>query len=67
MERLKRLIKKRKEIGKRPSYTKGGDYNITPNHLNIHKDYNDYIEYKRLGDLILEEISMLYDEGKLGG
>ena len=54
MERLIELIKKRKEIGKRPSYTKGGDY-------------NDYVEYKRLGDLILEEISRLYDEGKLGG
>lgn len=54
MEQLKELIKKRKEIGKRKSYTKGGNY-------------NDYVEYNRLGDLILEEIEMIYDEGKLGG
>lgn len=54
MERLIELIKKRKEIGKRKSYTKGGDY-------------NDYVEYKRIGDLILEEVCKLYDDGKLGG
>ena len=53
MERLIRLIKKRKEIGKRPSYTKGGSF-------------NDLIEYKRMGDLILEEVEKLYDDGKLG-
>ena len=52
MENLKRLIEKRKEVGKRPSYTKGGNY-------------NDIVEYNRLGCLILEEVTRLYDEGKL--
>lgn len=52
MERLIELIKKRKEIGKRKSYTKGGDY-------------NDYVEYDRIGGLILEEVCKLYDDGKL--
>lgn len=54
MERLIELIKKRKETGKRKSYTKGGDY-------------NDYVEYERIGGLILEEVCKLYDDGKLGG
>lgn len=54
MERLIRLIEKRKEIGKRKSYTKGGDY-------------NDFIEYNRIGNLILDEVCRLYKEGKLGG
>ena len=54
MERLIKLIEKRKEIGKRKSYTKGGDY-------------NDYIEYSRISELILDEFYKLYDEGKLGG
>lgn len=54
MERLIRLIEKRKEIGNRKSYTKDGDY-------------NDFIEYKRIGNLILNEVCMLYEEGKLGG
>lgn len=53
MERLIDLIKKRKEIGKRKSYTKGGDY-------------NDYVEYIRVGELILDEVCDLYDKGKLG-
>ena len=54
MERLIKLIEKRKEIGKRKSYTKGGDY-------------NDFIEYNRIGNLILDEVCRLYDERKLGG
>lgn len=39
MERLIKLIEKRKEIGKRKSYAKGGDH-------------NDYCEYNRIGELI---------------
>lgn len=54
MEHLIHLIEKRKEIGKRKSYTKGGDY-------------NDFIEYSRISELILDEVYKLYDEGKLGG
>lgn len=54
MERLIKLIEKRKEIGKRKIYTKCGDY-------------NDYIEYSRISELILDEVYKLYDEGKLGG
>lgn len=54
MEHLIHLIEKRKEIGKRKSYTKGGDY-------------NDFIEYNRIGNLILDEVCRLYEEGKLGG
>lgn len=53
MERLIKLIEKRKEIGKRPSYTKGGNF-------------NDHIEYNRIGNLILQEVCKLYDDGKLG-
>lgn len=53
MERLIRLIKKRKEIGKRLAHKKGGNF-------------NDLIQYKSIGDLILEEVNRLYDEGKLG-
>lgn len=53
MEHLIHLIEKRKEIGKRKSYTKGGDY-------------NDFIEYNRIGNMILDEVCRLYDEGKLG-
>lgn len=52
MERLIKLIEKRNEIGKRKSYTKGGDH-------------NDYCEYNRIGELILKEVHRLYDEGKL--
>ena len=54
MERLIHLIEKRKEIGQRKIYTKGGNY-------------NDYIEYSRISELILDEVYKLYDEGKLGG
>ena len=54
MEHLIHLIEKRKEIGKRKSYTKGGDY-------------NDFIEYNRIGNLILDEVCRLYEEGILGG
>lgn len=54
MERLIKLIEKRKEIGKRKSYTKGGDH-------------NDYCEYNRIGELILKEVYRLYDEGKFNG
>lgn len=54
MEQLIHLIEKRKEIGQRKSYTKGGNY-------------NDFIEYNRIGELILDEVYELYDEGKLGG
>lgn len=52
METLKDLIKKRKEIGQRPSYTNGGNY-------------NDWLEYNRLGNLIIEEVCRLYDAGEL--
>lgn len=53
MERLINLIEKRNEIGKKKSYTQGGDY-------------NDYCEYIRIGELILKEVQKLYDEGRLG-
>lgn len=52
MEKLIRLVERRKELGKRPSYKKDGNY-------------NDIVEYNRIGCLILEEITRLYDEGKL--
>lgn len=52
MEHLIELIERRKEIGKRPAYTRGGSW-------------NDKIEYERLGNLILDEVNRLYDEGKL--
>ncbi|WP_313260341.1 hypothetical protein [Lacrimispora sp.] len=52
MEALKELIERRKEVGEKPSYTKGGDY-------------NDFIEYGRLGDLIIEEVCRMYDTGEL--
>lgn len=54
MERLKELIEKREEIGKRPAYLKGGSY-------------NDKLEYERLGRLILDEIYQMYKNGKLDG
>lgn len=52
MQRLRELVERRKEVGKRPSHTKGGNY-------------NDLVEYERLGELILEEVNKLYDDGKL--
>ncbi len=52
MEYLIELIERRKEIGKRPAYIKGGSL-------------NDKIEYERIGNLILNEVSRLYDDGKL--
>lgn len=27
----------------------------------------DYVEYERIGGLILEEVCKMYDDGKLGG
>ena len=53
MEHLMELVKKRRKIGERPSYTKGGNY-------------NDLVEYKRIGDLILAEVDRLYDERRKG-
>lgn len=52
MERLIELIEKRKEVGKRKSYRTGGNL-------------NDYVEYRRIGELILDEVYRLYDEGKI--
>lgn len=52
MNRLKELAEKRKQIAARPSYTKGGDY-------------NDFVEYNRLGDLIIKEVMRMYEEGEL--
>lgn len=52
MQRLRELIEKRKEIGKRPAPMKYGNY-------------NDLMEYSRLGELILAEVDKLYDEGIL--
>lgn len=52
MEYLNELIEKRKEVGKRTAYTKGGNW-------------NDRVEYDRLGQLILEEVNRLYENGKL--
>ena len=52
MKQLISLIERRKSVGKKKSYTKGGNY-------------NDFIEHERLGQLILREVYRLYDEGKL--
>lgn len=52
MEHLIYLIKKRKEIGSRPAYSKSGNH-------------NDLVEHERLGQLIIEEVNRLYEEGKL--
>lgn len=52
MQRLIELIKMRREYGKRKAHSKGGNY-------------NDLVEYGRLGELILAEVNKLYDEGKL--
>lgn len=52
MEYLISLIEKRKEIGKRPAYSKGGNY-------------NDMVEFNRLGELIIEEVCKLYEKGAL--
>ena len=52
MKRIQELLEKRAEIGRKPSYTKGGNY-------------NDQIEYTRLGELILKEIEELHKSGKL--
>ena len=41
------------KLARRLGITKGGDY-------------NDFIEYNRIGNLILDEVCRLYDEGKLG-
>lgn len=52
MKYLVELIEKRKEIGKRPAYSKGGNW-------------NDKVEYERLGNLILDEVCRLYENGML--
>lgn len=52
MQQLKALIKKYKMIGCKKSHSKGGNY-------------NDYVEYQRIGELILKEVIKLYDNGKL--
>ncbi len=52
MEYLIELIEKRKEIGKRQAYCRGGNL-------------NDKVEYERLGSLILDEVNRLYENGKL--
>lgn len=52
MEYLIELIEERKELGKRTAYTKGGSW-------------NDRIEYDRLGQLILEEVYRLYENGEI--
>lgn len=52
MEYLIKLIEKRKEVGKRPAHCKGGNW-------------NDRVEYERLGSLILNEVERLYENGKL--
>lgn len=52
MQHLKELIEKYKEIGKRKAHRNSGNY-------------NDYVEYQRIGELILKEIINLYDEGKI--
>lgn len=52
MDRILNLIKKREEIGQKPSCKKGGNH-------------NDHLEYMRLGELILGEITKLYKSGKL--
>ena len=51
MEYLIELIEKRKEVGKRPAYTKGGNW-------------NDMVEYDRLGQLIIKEVNRLYESGE---
>ena len=52
MKRIQELLEKRAQIGQKPSYTKGGNY-------------NDLVEYTRLGELILKEIEELHKTGKL--
>lgn len=52
MKRIQELLRKREEIGGKPSYKKGGNH-------------NDLVEYTRLGELILEEIEELHKTGKL--
>ena len=52
MKRIQELLRKREEIGRKPSYKKGGNH-------------NDLVEYTRLGELILEEIEELHKTGKL--
>lgn len=54
MEHLIELIEKRKDVGRRPWNPQGGTRN-----------YNNRVEYERLGNLILAEINRLYDDGKL--
>lgn len=56
MKYLIELIEKRKEVGKRPWNPQGGTTN-----------YNNRTEYERLGNLILDEVDRLYDDGKLCG
>ena len=50
MERLIELIEKRKRIGKTKSYKKGGNY-------------NDTIEFERLGQLIVDRVNEMYENG----
>ena len=52
MEYLISLLEKRKEIGRRPAYTNGGNY-------------GDMIEFGRISELIIKEVYRLYDSGAL--
>lgn len=52
MNRLKNLLEKREEYSKKPCSRKD-------------KTYNNYLEYHRYGELILEEVERLYEEGEL--
>lgn len=52
MKHLISLIEQRKEIGQTKSPMCGGNY-------------NNIIEYRRIGDLIIEEVCRLYDTGKI--
>lgn len=50
MKRLVELIEKRKRIGKTRSHKKGGNY-------------NDIIEFERLGQLIVDRVNKMHEKG----
>lgn len=52
MEKLIHLASKRYEVGKTQSYKNGGNF-------------NDYVEYARLGEKIVEEVDSMHKGGKL--
>lgn len=52
MEKLREYAKKRKELGEKPAPKNGGNY-------------NEYMEYHRMGELIIKEVMRMYDAGEL--